>query len=144
MANIERVYTIPLRSSWIKEPRVSRADRSIRTIRAYLKRHTKAENIKISKGINEFIFSRGVKKPPGKIKVEVSGDLSSLQARLPGEKIEVKKEEPKKGIEGLRDRLTKSTPASEEVKKEAAKEEKPEEPEKKTGEPKKEIKKETK
>jgi large subunit ribosomal protein L31e len=103
--SIERVYTIPLRSEWVKEPRSKRSNRAIRTVREFVKRHTKAKDIKLSKGVNELIFSRGFQKPPGKIKVEVSGDRESMQVKLPGE-IMLEKKEKKKGLAaGLKDRL---------------------------------------
>jgi ribosomal protein L31E len=103
-SDIERIYTINLRRGWLKEPRSKRSNRAIREIKVFLKRHTKANRIMISKGINEMIFARGFKKPPGKIKVEVKGDLETLQAKIPGEVI-IRKEEKKTGISGLRERL---------------------------------------
>lgn len=141
--DIERIYTIPLRSSWLKEPRVSRANRSIRTIRVFLEKHTKAKDMKISKGINEMIFAHGFKKPPGKITVEVKGNRDLIQVKLPGEKIELKKAAPAKGIAGLRERL--AGKAAEGKPKEEKAEEKKEAPEtEKKEEPKKEVKTEEK
>ena len=106
---IERLYTIPLRKEWLKEPRAQRTKRSVRTVRLFIKRHTKADEIKISKGVNELIFSHGFKKPPAKIKVEVHGDKSRVDVKLPGEVIIKKKEEKKSGIEGIKDRLAGKT-----------------------------------
>ncbi len=104
--SVERVYTIPLRTEWVREPRSKRSNRAIRTVREFVKRHTKAKDIKISKGVNELIFSRGFQKPPGKIKVEVSGDREGVQVKLPGE-VMLEKKEKKKGLAaGLKDRLT--------------------------------------
>jgi ribosomal protein L31E len=104
--SIERIYTIPLRKEWLKEPRARRTKRSILAIRDFVRRHTKSKKIKISKGVNELIFSRGFKKPPGRIKIEVHGDLETVQAKLPGEVIEKKEEKKKGGITGLKEKLT--------------------------------------
>lgn len=107
---LERIYTIPLRRGWLKEPRSKRSNRALREIERFLKKHTKANKIKFSKGLNELIFSRGFKKPPGKVKVEVKGDFETIQAKIPGEVIE-KKEEKKTGVAGgvagLKERLMK-------------------------------------
>jgi ribosomal protein L31E len=118
--DIERIYTIPLRKGWLKEPRSKRSNRARREIEIFLKRHTKAGKIKFSKGLNELVFSQGFKKPPGKVKVEVKGDFETLQAKIPGEVIEIKKEEKKKGVAGLKERFMKT---EEEKAKEKKKEE---------------------
>jgi len=102
---IERVYTIPLRNEVKKEPRSKRSNRAIREIQAFVRQHSKAKEIKLSKGVNELIFSRGFQKPPGKIKVEVRGDMERVDVKLPGEAIEEKKEKKKTGIAGLRGRF---------------------------------------
>ncbi len=101
---IEKAYTIPLRSGWVREPRSKRSNRAIRDIKAFVLKNTKSKQVKISKGVNELIFERGFQKPPGKIKVEISGDLESVQAKLPGEKTE-EKAERKSAMSGLRERF---------------------------------------
>ncbi len=159
---IDRVYTINLRRAWLNHPRAKRTKKSIRTIREFVMKHSKTAEVKLSKGINELIMSRGFKKPPGKISIEVKGDFAQVQAKLPGEIIVKKTEDKKGGITGLRDRLAgKESVSKEEIKKaveekvaeetteEKVKEivKKVEEREKKTEAkkeaPKKEVKKET-
>jgi ribosomal protein L31E len=114
---IERIYTIPLRKGFLKEPRSKRSNRARREVEIFLKRHTKANKIKLSKGLNELIFSRGFKKPPGKVKVEVKGNFETVHAKLPGELTETKREK-KKGVAGLKERFMKT---EEEKKKEEMK-----------------------
>jgi len=82
---IERVYTITLRRSWVEEPRTKRCNRAIKDIKAFVKRHTKAKMVSISKGLNEVIFARSFQKPPGKIKVEVKGNKEKVYVSIPGE-----------------------------------------------------------
>jgi large subunit ribosomal protein L31e len=102
---IEKVFTVPLRSEWVKEPRSKRSNRAIREVKIFVSRHTKSKDVKISKGINELIFSRGFQKPPSRVKIEVSGDLEKVMAKLPGEVIEEKIEKKEGAIAGLRERL---------------------------------------
>lgn len=118
---IERVYTIPLRRGWLKEPRPKRTKRAIRDITIFLKKHTKSKEIKLSKGVNEMIFSRGFKKPPAKIKVEVKGDFESVLAKLPGEVMPRKKVEKKGVAAGLKERFVKSEGETKKDKKEEMK-----------------------
>ncbi len=114
---IERVYTIPLRSGWVSQPRTKRSNRAVRDVRDFVRRHTKVDKITLSKGINELIFARGFQKPPGRIKVEVSGDIEGVSVKLPGEAIAEKKAKKGGGIEGLRDRLTGKGSKKEDAKK---------------------------
>jgi len=103
--DFQRIYTIPLRRDYLKKPRSKRSNRAIREVKEYVRKHTKTSEVKVSKGLSELIFSRGFQKPPAKIKVEATGDMMSMIAKLPGEKIIAKKEEKKSGISGLKDRL---------------------------------------
>jgi len=63
---VERIYTIPLRKEWIKVSRNKRANRAIKAVREFVKRHMKTENVKIDRKVSEFIFSHNIKHPPGK------------------------------------------------------------------------------
>ncbi len=94
--SIERVYTIPLRSEWLKKPRAKRGKKSINTIRLFLSKHTHTNDIKISQRLNERIWERGIKKPPAKVKVMVKESDGIVTAYLPEEALSIKKEETKK------------------------------------------------
>ncbi|MFH1237070.1 MAG: 50S ribosomal protein L31e [Candidatus Aenigmatarchaeota archaeon] len=122
---IEKVYTIPLRG-WMKEPRSKRSKRAVREVQAFVSKHAKSKIVKISKGVNELIFSRGFQKPPRRIKVEVKGDKETVQVRLPGEKTH-EKIEKKSVASSIKDRLggkknTKKKELKERVDKELSKE----------------------
>ena len=82
----ERVYTIPLRREWIKYPRGRRVNRSVNVVRSFIRKHTKAEDVKLSVGINEYLWMSGIQKPPGKVKVTVRLEEGKAFARLPEEK----------------------------------------------------------
>ena len=71
---LEREYVIPLRDKLKKVPKYKRANKAIKSIREFLVRHLKIRNrdlkkIKINKYLNEIIWTRGIKKPPIKIRV---------------------------------------------------------------------------
>ena len=96
MALEEKVYTIPLRSQWVKKSRVARANVSVDTVRLFLLRHTKTENVKLSQALNESLWVRGAKKPPAFAKVKVvRDDKGKVTAMLPEEKLEITE---KKGL----------------------------------------------
>jgi len=67
----EIILTLNIRKHVLKVPRFQRAKKAIKVLRELLKRYTKSEIVKISKSLNEFIWSRGIKKPPVKIKVKI-------------------------------------------------------------------------
>jgi large subunit ribosomal protein L31e len=69
----ERIYTIPLRKVW-GPPRGKRTPRAMRLLRAFVKRHMKAENVEISNEVNEELWARGIRKPPREIKVRLVKD----------------------------------------------------------------------
>jgi large subunit ribosomal protein L31e len=69
----ERIYTIPLRKV-LGPPRGKRTPRAMRLLRAFVKRHMKAENVEISNEVNEELWARGIRKPPREIKVRLVKD----------------------------------------------------------------------
>lgn len=67
---LEREYVIPLKKVYFLQ-RTKRAPRAIKFIRNFIKRHVKAEKIIISNKLNEYVWSRGIEKPPRRVKVKV-------------------------------------------------------------------------
>ena len=86
---IEREYNIPLRRKFQKTPRYKKANKAIKTIKEFLVRHMTIRDrdlkkIKIDKYLNEFVWFRGIKKPPAKVRVKAIKHLSMymrVQAR---------------------------------------------------------------
>ncbi len=131
----EKIYSIPLRTDWIKEPRGNRTARAVNTVKAFLMKHTKTETVKLSEGLNNELWKGGLKKPPGSLKLKVIIEDGIAKAMLPDEVI-VKKEAEKKGklerIKEIAERKQatgESEPKEEIVKSVSKKEEKPEKPE---------------
>jgi large subunit ribosomal protein L31e len=92
-SDLERVYIIPLKDAYEK-PRTRRAYYTVKIIREFAKRHMKADQVKISKGVNETIMRDGIQKPPRKIKVKIIKENTVARVFLFDEKIE-KPEEKK-------------------------------------------------
>jgi large subunit ribosomal protein L31e len=72
---IEREYVIPLRNKIRSVPRYRKTPKAIKSIKEFLAKHMKVENrdlnkIKISPHLNQFMWARGIKNPPTKIKVK--------------------------------------------------------------------------
>jgi large subunit ribosomal protein L31e len=83
----ERFYTIPLRKVWIS-PRKKRAPKAGRLVKSFVMKHMKvrteadeeeeAERLVISNEVNEKLWSRGIEKPPRKIRVRVVKDKEGV------------------------------------------------------------------
>ena len=79
---LERIYTIPLRKAYYV-PRKKRANKAIRIIREFVKRHLHVDDVIISAEVNEYVWSRNIEKPPRKIKVIVKKiDESTAKVEL--------------------------------------------------------------
>ncbi|MCE4624057.1 MAG: 50S ribosomal protein L31e [Caldisphaeraceae archaeon] len=97
------VYIIPLKRLYYGR-RVNRAKRAVDLIRKFVSRHAKIEekNILIMDDVNAYIWSRGIEKPPRRVKVLVSikeaeeGSSEKIAiVRLAGKKVKIGKYESK-------------------------------------------------
>ena len=66
----ERIYIIPLKEAYYV-PRPKRANKAVKLIREFVKRHAKVERVKLAEEVNEYIWKRNREKPPRRIKVKV-------------------------------------------------------------------------
>ncbi|MCE4624316.1 MAG: 50S ribosomal protein L31e [Desulfurococcales archaeon] len=83
------VYVVPLtRLYWGR--RTNRADRAVRLIRNFVKRHTKADRVLIYNEVNNYIWSRGREKPPRRVKILVLLYKTTEEAEEGEEKKELK------------------------------------------------------
>lgn len=84
----ERFYTIPLRKVWTA-PRKKRAPKAARVVRSFVMKHMKVqleafdeeeepEKLVIDNEVNEKLWSRGIEKPPRKIRVRVVKDKEGV------------------------------------------------------------------
>lgn len=99
MADIERIYTVPLSGAYRLGARM-RARTAVKILRAFLARHMKAEpgNVKLSAGVNDLMWSHGMHKPPRRLKLKVSKDGEGIVRASLLEEKEVKKKEAAKPV----------------------------------------------
>lgn len=101
----ERLYTIPLRKHFVLDSRIRKANRAMRVIEDFAKRHTHADTIKISEKVNSEVWKRGAKKPLGRIRVKIKIEDGKAKVMLP-EEIEVKPVEKKSTATVLKEKIT--------------------------------------
>jgi len=109
---IEREYIIPIRQGWIHVPRYKKANRAVKEVKKFLVKHMKIRDrdlrkVRVDKYLNEFIWARGIKNPPSKVKVKAvkEGDIVRVELLELPENIKYKKERAekinKKAIEAI-------------------------------------------
>ena len=140
---IEREYIIPLREKCRVVPRYKKTNKAVKTIKEFLVRHMKIRDrdlnkIKIDKYLNEFVWFKGIKTPPFKIKVKAVKEGDIVRVELAGmlDKLKFKKTREEKQEKEATEKAVKKKPVAEE--------EKPEEGLEKQTEEKKEEEKEKK
>ena len=70
----ERIYTIPFYPKLKYSTRYKRAPRAVRILKEFIYRHMKAEDIIIDPALNEYLWARGIQKPPRKVRVRAIKD----------------------------------------------------------------------
>lgn len=101
---LERIYNIPLRKEFLKVPIYKRASKSIRTVRKFLQRHMKCENVLIGRHLNMKIHEHGRKNVCHHVHVKAIKDkekidnkeIEIVRAELAGFEIEKPKSEKEK------------------------------------------------
>lgn len=68
----EKIITINLRKGLKESPRWNRARKSVADLRRILRKHTKAEKIKIDKKINEAIWKKSIERPAHKLRLKIT------------------------------------------------------------------------
>ncbi len=74
----ERIYTVPLRKAYWTGSRRRRANRAVRALREFVERHMKPEELLIQPEVNERIWSRGIQKPPRRVRIRVTKNTDNL------------------------------------------------------------------
>ena len=95
---LERVYTIPLRRETQKVPPFRKANKAAKTVREFISKHMKSDNVLIGKYLNLKLWERGAKSPPHHIKVNaVKDDKGKVFVEL----VDAPKEKPKSQLKVL-------------------------------------------
>lgn len=118
----ERLYTINFSKIYALGRHRERARKAIKFLRAFSARHMKADEGKVVIGadVNEFVWKRGIQKPPRKLRVKMMKDKDGtvmVTLEQPMDKKEVK--EPSKKKEVAKGMARKDNSASADVKREA-------------------------
>jgi len=84
---IVREYIIPLREKSRSVPRYKKTPKAIKTIKEFIARHMKVENrdlnkVKIDKDLNQYVWAKGIRKHPHKIKVKVTREGENIRVEL--------------------------------------------------------------
>lgn len=105
---LERTYTIPLRKGWLKAPRYRRAKKAVNTLKEFLVRHMKSDDVRVMPELNLEIWKHGMKNPPSRVKVNVSkDDKGVVKAQLFGvQMIAEVKEEKKSMVKKITEKVT--------------------------------------
>lgn len=74
----ERIYTVPLRKAYWAGSRLRRANRSVRILKEFVERHMKPEELLIQPEVNDLIWSRGMQKPPRRLRIRATKNSENL------------------------------------------------------------------
>jgi large subunit ribosomal protein L31e len=69
----ERIYTVNFRKAWIT-PQYRRTDRVINILREFAERHMKTDDIKIDQYLNRYLWQRGKRNPPRRVRLRMTKD----------------------------------------------------------------------
>lgn len=69
MAELKREYVVPLRRKFLTAPKWRRSKKAIAVLKDYMRKHMKCEDVIVCAELNEHIWARGSKNPPGKVEV---------------------------------------------------------------------------
>jgi len=83
MAELKREYVVPLRRKTSTAPKWRRTKKAMSVLKDFIKKHMKTDNVIICSELNEAIWSRGIKNPPGKVsvvafKTQIAGQEGTL------------------------------------------------------------------
>ena len=95
---LEREYIIPLREKCRVVPRYKKTNKAVKTIKEFLVRHMKIRDrdlnkVKIDTYLNDFLWNRGIRHPPHKVKVKAVkiGEIVRVELAEPPKKLVDKK-----------------------------------------------------
>jgi large subunit ribosomal protein L31e len=77
-----RTYTIPLRKEFLKAARWRRSKKAVSVVRSFVIQHTKSEEVKVGRWLNETIWKRGSKNPPSRVRVDVKKEENYSSVEL--------------------------------------------------------------
>jgi large subunit ribosomal protein L31e len=100
----ERIYNINLTEAYKKALR-RRSPYAVRIVKDYVKKHSKAKEVKIGSKLNESIWARGIKRPARSVRVKVVTEEGIAKIELMGFEYMDFKVQPKKERTGMKEKL---------------------------------------
>jgi large subunit ribosomal protein L31e len=70
----QRIMTINMRKAMEAVPRYKKASAAVKFLSGFVKRHMKAQRVKVDLLVNNSMFERGIKNPPIKMRVICTKD----------------------------------------------------------------------
>jgi len=74
----ERIYTVPFRRVFWTGNRRKRANRAVRTLKGFVSRHMKPEQVLIQPEVNERLWAHGIQNPPRKLRIRATKNSDNL------------------------------------------------------------------
>lgn len=71
MTELKREYVIPLRRKTRTAPTWRRTKKAVSVLKDFVKKHMKTDNVIVCPELNEHLWGKGIKNPPGKVEVIV-------------------------------------------------------------------------
>ena len=84
---LERAYIIPLRKKCRVVPQYKKTNKAVKTVKEFLAKHMKVENrdlnkVKLDEYLNNFLWAKGIKTPPAKVKVKAIKEEGIVRVEL--------------------------------------------------------------
>ena len=100
----EKTITVNL-TKVFEKPVTKRAKSALFALKNAIRKETRIDNVKISNGVNEAIWDRGLYHTPRKITVKLVKEKTDVRAYLPDEKVIAveEKKTDKKGVEAKKE-----------------------------------------
>ena len=94
--DVERVYTVNL-GKVLLSPDNQRAKRAVNMIKEFARHHMKIEQVKLEEDVSHLLWSKGIRRPPRKIRVRMTKTDEGyvLVSIYEGEEESIKEEEKK-------------------------------------------------
>ncbi len=75
---LKRTYVVPLRRRFVNTPKYKRTNKAVRVLKEFIIKHMKAESVKLGPALNDFLWVKGIKNPPGKVTVDAERDKNGV------------------------------------------------------------------
>lgn len=115
MANLERIYTVPLGEAY-EAVRNRRVPKAVKMVREFAAKHMKGEKVVLSEALNRHLWQKSIQKPPRRVKVRLIKDDGVISAYLADEKIEEKAKPAEKKDKQAEDKKKEAAKKKEEKK----------------------------